>query len=114
MKYRVRLTEEAQEDADAAYQWLAARTAHAAAWFNGLMDAIEGLSDLPTRWPLARENKEFKEPVRQMLYGKSPHAYRVLFILRSQIVHVLHIRHGARQELKRGDLIFPPDTDEIG
>jgi plasmid stabilization system protein ParE len=76
VKYRVELTETAQEDADAAYKWLAERTRHAVAWFNGLSDAIDGLCEFPTRWPLARESGEFEEPVRQLLYGKSPHIYR--------------------------------------
>ena len=71
MKYRVEITTSARSDADAAYQWLAERTLHAAAWFNGLVDAIEGLAELPTRWPLARESGEFDEPIRQMLYGKT-------------------------------------------
>jgi plasmid stabilization system protein ParE len=105
------MSEDAQVQADAAYRWLGERTTNAAAWFNGLLDAIEGLAELPTRWPLARESAKFDEPVRQLLYGKSPHAYRVLFIVRSQVVHVLHIRHGARDALQRGDLSFPPYSE---
>jgi hypothetical protein len=73
VKYQVKLTVRAQKDVDAAYQWLAGRTTHAGAWLNGLEKAIEGLSELPARWPLARESREFSEPVRQLLYGKSNH-----------------------------------------
>lgn len=109
MKYRVELTESAKQDADAAYQWLAERTSHAAAWFNGLEEAIEGLAEHPTRWGLARESAEFGEPIRQMLYGKSPHAYRVLFIVRLDVVYVLHVRHGAREAMERGDVALPPE-----
>jgi hypothetical protein len=90
---------------------LADRTVHAAGWFNGLVDAIEGLAVLSTRCPLARESGEFEEPVRQLLYGKSPHIYRVLFIVRSEVVYVLHVRHGARQALERGEMMLPPDSD---
>lgn len=109
MKYRVKMTDTAQKDADTAYRWLAERTTHADAWFNGLEEAIEGLSQLPTRWPLARESREFKEPVRQLLYGKPPHVYRGLFVVREQTVYVLHILHGARETLGRGEVIFPKD-----
>jgi plasmid stabilization system protein ParE len=110
VKYRVRLTDSALVDADGAYQWLAARTIHADAWLNGLEEAVEGLAEMPTRWPLARENREFDEPVHQLLYGKSPHVYRVLFIVRADMVYVLHIRHGARRAMGRNKVIFPPGS----
>ena len=109
MKYRVEVTAAAQSDAEAAYQWLAARTVHAARWFNGLVEAIESLDAFPTRWPLARESAEFDEPIYQLLYGKSPHVYRVLFIVREDVVYVLHVRHGARQAMKRGEVELPPE-----
>ena len=108
MKYRVELTQSAHSDADAAYKWLAAQTGHATAWFDALMGAIESLAELPTRCPLARESGEFDEPVRQLLYRKSPHVYRVLFIVRSDVVYVLHIRHSARRALEPGEMILPP------
>ena len=110
MKYRVELTNNAQQDVDAAYKWLAERTAHAADWLDGLLTAIEGLSELPTGRGLARESKEFTEPVRQLLYGKSPHVYRVLFIVRARVVYVLHVRHGARQAMERSQVVFPPNA----
>lgn len=95
MKYRVEVTATARSDAEAAYLRLAERTVHADGWFNGLVDAVEGVAELPTRWPLARESGEFDEPIRQLLYGKRPHIYRVLFIIRGERVYVLHVRHGA-------------------
>ncbi len=113
MKYTVRVTVSAQKDADAAYLWLAERTIHAVRWLDGLEKAIEDLSDLPTRWPLARESREFDEPVRQLLYGKSPHVYRVLFVVRADVVHVLHVRHGARQAMKGSEVVFPPNDDSL-
>lgn len=79
--------------------------------FNGLVDAVESLSELPTRWPLTRESGEFDEPIRQMLYGKPPHFYRVLFIVRSDRVYFLHVRHGARQTVEPGELRFPAKDD---
>ena len=107
MTYRVELTGSAQADADAAYQWLAERGFRAADWFNGLVDAVESLSQLPTRCRLARESAEFDEPVRQLLYGKSPHVYRVLFVIRSDVVYVVHVRHAARKALSHDDVTFP-------
>lgn len=109
MKYTVRVTANAERDADAAYRWLAKRTSHAEKWIDGLEAAIEGLSEFLTRCPLARENNEFDDEVRQLLYGKSPHVYRVLFIVRNNLVYVLHVRHGARQALDRSKIILPPE-----
>ena len=103
------MTVNAQAETDAVYLWLARRTIHAGRWLEGLEKAIEGLSDFPTRWSLARESREFEEPVRQLLHGKSPHAYRVLFIVRASVVSVLHVRHGARLELVDEESMFPND-----
>ena len=111
MKYTVRVASSAQEDVDAAFSWLAERTVHAAGWLNGLEKAIEGLAEFPMRWPLARESGDFEEPIRQLLYGKSPHVYRVLFIVRKHMVYVLHVRHGAREALGQSDITLPPEDD---
>ncbi len=71
MKYTVEVTAFAQADIDLAYGWLAVRTVHADVWLKGLQTQIEALSAFPTRCPLAPESREFREPVRQMLYGNS-------------------------------------------
>jgi plasmid stabilization system protein ParE len=70
------------------------------------VDAIESLAQMPKRCALCFEHRHFKEEVRQLLYGKKPNVYRILFIVRAGIVHVLHIRHAARRELRR--MSFPP------
>jgi len=106
----VYVTATAQREADEAYAWLEAQTPqHAPNWLSGLADAIDGLTDFPTRWSLARESREFDEEIRQLLYGKRPHIYRGLFVIRGNVVYVLHIRHGARQPLRRKDVRFPPN-----
>ena len=37
--------------------------------------------------------------MRQLLYGKRPHLYRILFTIDGDVVYVLRIRHGRRQRL---------------
>ena len=108
MKYRVEVTSYAQQNADSAYFWLTERTENAVKWLNRLEKAIEGLAVLPMRCPLAVESREFGEPIHQLLVGKSPHIYRVLFIVRQNAVFVLHIRHGAREYLRPDEIVFPP------
>jgi plasmid stabilization system protein ParE len=68
-------------------------------WFRGLKDALDSLSELPHRCSLAPENAEFPFEVRQLLYGRKPHQYRVLFIIEADTVIILHIRHGRRLPL---------------
>ena len=58
---------------------------------------------MPRRCGLARENSSFKEETRQLLYGKRHHKYRTLFTIRGDEVHVLHVRHGARQAVRRDE-----------
>jgi len=43
---------------------------------------------LPKAFPLAPENDEFSEEIRQMVAGR----YRVLFTIKGRKVHVLHVR----------------------
>lgn len=68
-----------------------------------MLEAIESLSQLPKRCPLARENQYFSQEIRQLLYGRGRNSYRILFtVLEEQegaIVRILHIRHVSRQTL---------------
>jgi plasmid stabilization system protein ParE len=100
MAFKVHLSAAADEEAEKHYRWYAKRAPLAAArWYNGLLDAIETLADNPERCGLAPESEHFDEEIRQLLYGKRPHVYRVLFTIHGETVHVLHIRHGARRFL---------------
>jgi plasmid stabilization system protein ParE len=101
MKYQVDVTDQADAEVEEAYLWILERSPEGAAcWWNGLETAILSLEEMPTRCPLAPETKEFAEKIRELLYGKREHRYRILFTIREQTVVVLHIRHGAREYLK--------------
>ena len=69
-------------------------------WFLPCKAAIASLAEFPKRCPLAPENSAFPFEVRQLLYGKKPHIYRILFTIEDQTVYVLHIRHGRRAALR--------------
>ena len=66
-------------------------------WFLALEDAIASLAAFPERCPLAPETGRFPFAVRQLLYGRKPHAYRILFTIEGDVVKILHIRHGRRR-----------------
>jgi len=96
----IRVQETALNELDSAYEWISEESPTAAInWYNGCIEAIESLSVSPKRCPLAPENSYFKEEIRQLLYGKRRHAYRILFTVRNDRVHVLHVRHGSRDWL---------------
>jgi len=101
VKYRVIIQPPASAEMEAAFQWIAERApASAVKWFNGLEAAIQTLENFPARCPLAEESKAFNVEIRQLLYGKRVGAYRILFTIRQDAVHILHIRHGRRQRLR--------------
>lgn len=99
MDFRVELAEQAQRDIAAIYDWLRSQQAGDAGerWFVALRSAIGSLANLPSRCPLAPENRDSSVEVRQLLYGERPHVYRILFAIQGDMVQVLHIRHGRRR-----------------
>ena len=99
MDFRVELSLQAQRDIAAIHEWLQSKQAGDAGdrWFIALRAAIASLSDLPRRCPLAPENQHAPVEVRQLLYGRHPNVYRVLFAVEHGVVQVLHLRHGRRR-----------------
>lgn len=61
---------------------------HAHQWAQALRRATNSLSTLPQRHPLAPENDDFAEEVRQMTF----HRYRILYTTQADSVHILHVR----------------------
>jgi plasmid stabilization system protein ParE len=98
MAFRVQTTERSDADAEELLEWLESHDAGDAGirWFMALQDAIESLAIMPRRCALAPENATFPFEVRQLLYGRKPHVYRILFTIVDEVVFVLHIRHGRR------------------
>lgn len=83
---------------DKAYLWIFEHAPeNATKWFNGLEAAIQTLESFPRRCPLAEESQAFALEIRQLIYGKRVGAYRILFTIVEDSVHVLHVRHGRRQ-----------------
>jgi toxin ParE1/3/4 len=103
MAYLVSVTRRAQRDLDSIYAAINAEFSDVAfRWFSELESAILTLEEAPERCPLTPEEPGF----RHLLYGKRPHVYRVIYrIAKNREVDVLHIRHGARQSFKPGELM---------
>jgi plasmid stabilization system protein ParE len=90
-RYAVIFEKSAQADVRRSYDW-GCRVwgkKEAQRWARQLRTAVsKQLSLMPKGFPVATENDEFSEEIRQMIVGR----YRVLFTLRGGKVHVLHVR----------------------
>ena len=99
MAFRVEITAKAERDAEAILDWLLEQHAGQAGieWFTALDEAFASLAKFPERCPIAPESARLPFEVRQFLYGRKPHVYRILFTIKGDVVSILHIRHGRRK-----------------
>ncbi len=105
MKYKLIIQPPALADLDEAYRWIAQQSPeNAAQWFNRFLEALSGLEQFPDRCGIAPESEHFDQEIRQLLYGRRSGVYRALFVIRSDEVHVLHIRHAAQNAMTPEEL----------
>jgi plasmid stabilization system protein ParE len=90
-RYAVIVEDSAQQDIQGSYDWgrrvwgkqLAQK------WMKELRDAIlKQLAITPRAFPLAPENEDFEDEIRQLVVGR----YRISFTIDRRAVHVLHVR----------------------
>ena len=109
MTYRVDLSSVAKAEADAAFLNFSryATVEKAQSWYQGLIKAISSLQTMPRRCAIARENDFFSQEIRQLIYGKGKHTYRILFTVLEELaqptVRILHIRNASQQTLGEAD-----------
>lgn len=109
MSFTVVVSRAARQEVADAVHWIAERSSDGAArWLDGLENSLDGLRELPTRCRLAPEAKAVGAEIRQQLFGRRGGRYRVLFVVRRDVVRVLHVRHAAR------DFLLPVDFDDDG
>jgi plasmid stabilization system protein ParE len=108
MGFRVEIAPQAYADLDAIADYIEERGSFASAerWFNGIIDAVRGLKDQPSRFPVAQESEDLRVEIRQLLYGKRNRRYKVYFAIdrETEIVRVFHVRHWAFKPLDFGEL----------
>ena len=105
MKYKLIIQPPALADLDEAYRWIAERSPeNAARWFNRFLESLATLERSPNRCGVAPESKQIGRDIRQLLYGRRGGVYRALFVIHNDEVHVLHIRHAARNTMTPGEL----------
>lgn len=90
-RYVVIFADSAQADVRGSYEWerRAWGKREAQRWARQLRTSVfKQLAVVPKGFPLAPEDDEFSEEIRQMVVGR----YRVLFTIKRREVHVLHVR----------------------
>jgi plasmid stabilization system protein ParE len=106
MAYAVRLTPRAAGDAERIYcRVVQDAPLKGQEWYNRLIDALYSLETFPDRCEEVGALAGRTGTVRKLLYGNKPHKYRIYFDIVDTTVRILHIRHGARREPKRRDLL---------
>jgi len=89
--YLVIFEDSAQADVRESYGWGCRVWSKRGAqqWARQLRTAVfKQLRVIPKAFPLAPEDNEFSEEIRQMVVGRD----RVLFTIKGRKVHVLHVR----------------------
>jgi plasmid stabilization system protein ParE len=113
MTYRVILQRLAIEDLDDAFAWAAQKAPITAARRLGRFHAaLQRLDSNPQRCPRAREQSKLDAELREVLFGKRPNVYRVVFLIDGDTVRVLRIRRAQRQPLTRNEIDEARDKDE--
>ncbi len=103
MTYRVVFSATARTDIRENARWLNRQGSITAAdrWYAELIKSLNTLRRLPERQPIAEEESEhFGFTVHQMLYGRRPNVYRILFAVDGDSVTLISVRHSARGHLE--------------
>lgn len=98
MKYTVIFRAEARDEAIEAAAYVAdhASPDMAMHWYQRLEEAVDSLAYMPARCGHARENGMIPGVELRQLICMS---HRLIFTIRGNEVHVLHVRHAARATL---------------
>ncbi len=105
MTFQIFVHRLAREDLQEAYD-RAARHAPSTAdrWLDRFHRTLQTLSQNPDRCPMARESSKVNRELRELLFGRRPNVFRVIFSIRDDLVHVLRIRRAQRRFLTRGQI----------
>lgn len=108
--YQVRILPAALEEAKDFYNYIANDSPeNATLWLEGLFGAVESLSSLPERCPIAPESTIIGVKLHVFLYRKY---YRILYSIEKDIVRIYHIQHSSRAYLTQEDFFASSDTPE--
>jgi plasmid stabilization system protein ParE len=101
MDYRFEIDLRAVLEADDAHRWMAARSVDGAdRWYRGLFEQIQTLAVFPMRCPLVEGMNHPDGDVRELLYGKRSSTYRILFLVRDDVIRILSVWRASRGSIQ--------------
>ncbi|MEO5913080.1 MAG: type II toxin-antitoxin system RelE/ParE family toxin [Luteolibacter sp.] len=103
MRYRVIITDPADENFRSHFRWITERSLQGAeAWRIRIIEAIRSLEIAPDCHALARESAAFPVEIRCLLCGKNRSAFRILYQIKDDEVRVLAIRRPSQDLMDPG------------
>ncbi len=105
MTYRVKLQRLAAGDLQAYFEYVARFSQpDALRWLDRFHTAMQTLDQRPDRCSWARENGTIDVELRELLFGKRPAVFRVIFTIDEDTVRILRIQRGQRKSLSPDEL----------
>jgi len=106
MARTVQLRPGAQADLREITRYISQRVsaASAARWLTAIQATIARLATDADQCPQADEAVDLGVDLRELLHGRRPHVYRILFTIADDTVNVLRVRHAAQDRLTADDV----------
>lgn len=99
--HRVVITEHAERDIDEVFAWIAMDSAtNAQEMVERIREAIRTLRRFSRAGRVCPEQPNFTYELRQVI----AFPYRIIYTVHNDLVLILHVRHGARDEFAPEDL----------
>ncbi len=102
MIYKVSLAQKAKQDIFLIHDWWHDHRSpeQADKWFDEILVAFQSLQQMPERCPQAPEAQKAGRNVRQLLFTIGQRkTHRIVFLVESQTVWILRVRHVAQESL---------------
>lgn len=100
MQFQIIITPSAKADIFETNTWLLENHLDTAnSWLWEISKAVSSLSKFPTRCQISQESEAFDVEVRQLIFGKKPHIYRILFSIQNEIIYILRVRSTKQKNL---------------
>ncbi|MEX0819910.1 MAG: type II toxin-antitoxin system RelE/ParE family toxin [Pirellulaceae bacterium] len=109
MNYSVIILPRAEFDFQRLYDYIKKRSKRGAdSWVNTFHRSLKRLHKQPDALELAPESEDHAEDIRQLLFKTGQGLiYRALFVIRDDIVFIIHIRGPGQDVISPDDLRLP-------
>jgi plasmid stabilization system protein ParE len=106
VNYQVHVRPRARIDVNRSVAWISEHVSVRSAdrWLATFESSIDDLANKPDRYASTSETLTAEIEIRERLFGRKPHVYRILFVILNDTVQVLRFRHAAQDQLIESDL----------